>query len=327
MWLETRVAGRPNGASPGVLLCMTGLLLIGATASLAHGGGIPALSADTWPMWSLQPSVILPLGLAAALYARGVQLAWTRAGRDRGIRTWQAVCFAAGIAALLASLVSPLDALGESLFAAHMAQHVLLMGVAAPLLVLGRPLMAIIRALPRSWQRRLGALVQNTAWRRSLKHLTASSLATVLMLGVFLIWHAPSALGLALESEPVHVAMHGSILAAALPFWTMIARSRTGAIGRRIVALFICFKFSLILGALLTFSGRALYPIYGTRPGAWGMSLIEDQQLGGVFMMTVAAMMYPLAALIIVAKWFAAMEPTGAHSACGTGVTATRTEL
>jgi len=105
----------------------------------------------------------------------------------------------------------------------------------------------------------------------------------------------------ALDHDLVHAVMHGSIFAAALAFWTMIARVRDRGFGVRIVALFVCFKFSLILGALLTFSGRALYPVYGSRPDAWGLTPVEDQQLAGVLMMTAAAMMYLVAALVVAA--------------------------
>jgi len=106
-----------------------------------------------------------------------------------------------------------------------MAQHITLMGLAAPLLVMGQPLATMTRALPRRWQRWFGALAQAAAWRRANGLLNAPGVATALMLGVFLFWQAPRALAVALEDDFVHAIMHGSIFAAALPFWTMIARS------------------------------------------------------------------------------------------------------
>ncbi|MGR3417348.1 MULTISPECIES: cytochrome c oxidase assembly protein [unclassified Paracoccus (in: a-proteobacteria)] len=290
--------------------------LLGASRASAHSDGAPPAPADFWSMWSLQPSVIVPLGLAVMLYAGGVRLAWARAGTGRGVRIRQVLCFAGGIAALVAALVWPLDAWGESLFSAHMAQHITLMGLAAPLLVLGQPLATMTRALPRGWQRRLAALAGTAIWRRGHDLLTATGVATALMLGVFLFWHAPPALAVALDHDLVHAVMHGSIFAAALAFWTMIARVRDRGFGVRIVALFVCFKFSLILGALLTFSGRALYPVYGSRPDAWGLTPVEDQQLAGVLMMTAAAMMYLVAALVVAAAWFASMDRT--QAACNT---------
>src|SRR5207244_12004045 len=63
------------------------------------------------------------------------------------------VCFAGGWLALFVALVSPLHAWGAALFAAHMTQHEVLMLVAAPLLVLGRPVAPTLRALPAAWVR------------------------------------------------------------------------------------------------------------------------------------------------------------------------------
>ncbi|WP_342707770.1 cytochrome c oxidase assembly protein [Jannaschia helgolandensis] len=113
----------------------------------------------------------------------------------------------------------------ESLFSAHMAQHITLMGLAAPLLGMGQPLATMTRALPRRWQRWFGALPQAAAWRRANGLLNAPGVATALMLGVFLFWQAPRALAVALEDDLVHAVMHGSTFAAALTFWTIIARS------------------------------------------------------------------------------------------------------
>src|SRR5690242_15380344 len=95
----------------------------------------------------------LMLAAAALLYARGVHALWRSAGLARGIRRAHAARFALGWLALVVALASPLDSLAESSFAAHMAQHELLMALAAPLLVLGRPLEAWAWALPQRWLR------------------------------------------------------------------------------------------------------------------------------------------------------------------------------
>jgi len=87
--------------------------------------------------WSFEPFVILPLLMTGALYASGVV-------RMRGVRRWQIASFAAGWLALVIARVSPLDTLGGILFSALMAQHEMLMIAAAPLLVLGRPLIAFL---------------------------------------------------------------------------------------------------------------------------------------------------------------------------------------
>ena len=88
--------------------------------------------------WSWEPAVVIALMATALVYAVGLSRIWASAGTGRGIRQWEAACFAGGWLALVLALVSPLDALSAILFSAHMAQHELLMLVAAPLMVLGR---------------------------------------------------------------------------------------------------------------------------------------------------------------------------------------------
>ncbi|HEX2204587.1 MAG TPA: cytochrome c oxidase assembly protein, partial [Longimicrobium sp.] len=123
-------------------------LLAGALApglALAHGGRPPEPH-DLAGAWSFAPWVVVPLFVTAWLYSRGVERMWRRSGVGRGIRRWEAGCFAAGWLTLFVATVTPLDALGEALFSAHMVQHELLMALAAPLLVLGRPVVPFLWA-------------------------------------------------------------------------------------------------------------------------------------------------------------------------------------
>ncbi|WP_218141161.1 cytochrome c oxidase assembly protein [Citreimonas salinaria] len=258
--------------------------------------------------WTFAPTVVLPVALAALLYGRGLHLVWSRAGFGRGASVWRAVLFALGLIALAAALVWPLDAMGESLFSAHMAQHIVLMGIAAPLLVLALPLPTMIRALPRPWQRGLALFVSWRPWRRAWATLTRVGLATLLQLLVFTFWHVPAAIALSLEDDVVHALMHSSLLASGLLFWTAILRMRGDEAGAAILALFVNFKVSLVLGALLAFSSRAFYDSYSDRGLSWGLSLLQDQQLAGLLMMIVQAMMYLVAALVFIAAWFRAMD-------------------
>src|SRR3954468_6553369 len=126
-----------------------------ATAASAHDGR-PLAPHDFWTAWSFDPAVILGLALAAGLYLKGVGALWRSAGKGRGVRQWEAASFAGGWLVLVLALVSPLHRLGSALFSAHMVQHELLMAAAAPLLVLGRPLIPSVWALPLKWRRLLG---------------------------------------------------------------------------------------------------------------------------------------------------------------------------
>ena len=278
-----------------------------ASGADAHSGDL-ASPHDIWSAWSLQPSVLVPLAVAALLYGRGLHLAWSRAGFGRGAPAWRVLLFALGLIALSAGLVWPLDAMAESLFSAHMAQHIVLMGVAAPLLVLGLPLPTMIRTLPRRWQRGLAMSASWQPWRRVWAALTRVDIATAVQLLVFTVWHVPAAIALSLENEFVHTLMHGSLLASGLLFWTAILRMREDEAGAAVLALFVNFKVSLVLGALLAFSSRAFYDSYSGRGLSWGLALLEDQQLAGLLMMVVQAMMYLVAALVLITALFRAMD-------------------
>src|ERR1700712_4481281 len=124
------------------------LAIVAAPLVFAHDGE-PLKPHDLWFAWSFEPGIVIPLALTAVLYFRGAKAA-------HGVSSKQRVCFWAGWLLLCVALLSPLHPLGEALFSAHMAQHEMLMVVAAPLLVLGRPLVALLWGLPFSWRRALG---------------------------------------------------------------------------------------------------------------------------------------------------------------------------
>src|ERR1051325_2079388 len=98
--------------------------------------------------WSWEPWTVALLVLSGALYAIGIVRLWRSAGVGRGIARWQVASFGLATASLILALLSPIDAVSEILFSVHMVQHELLMLVAAPLLVFGRPLIAYSWALP-----------------------------------------------------------------------------------------------------------------------------------------------------------------------------------
>jgi cytochrome c oxidase assembly factor CtaG len=154
--------------------------------------------------WSFDPFVTIPLALSGGLYAAGVARLWARAGIGESIKRWQAACFAAGWLSLLAALVTPLHEVSEHLFTAHMVQHELLVAVAAPLLALSRPVVAILRALPLSWRenfdRRSGRGWMSVLWG----WLTRPLDATLLHGAAIWIWHIPVLFDAALGNEVLH---------------------------------------------------------------------------------------------------------------------------
>src|SRR5579859_3128577 len=140
-----------------------------APAALAHTGPAPTPN-SVWSSWSFEPLLLAVLVLAGWSYAVGVRVLWSRAGAGGGIERWRVACFAAGMLALVIALISPLDGLSAALFSAHMAQHMLLILVAAPLLMLGAPGTALLWALPLVGRRGVGRWWKQSRWARALWH-------------------------------------------------------------------------------------------------------------------------------------------------------------
>src|SRR5687768_11175256 len=113
-------------------------VIAAAAHALVHPG-LPPAPHDLARVWHWQPLTLVGLAGAVGLYALGTWRLWRRAGVGRGIRRRHALAYAAGIVSLVVALVSPLDALSGALFSAHMTQHLVLIVVSAPLLVLGLP--------------------------------------------------------------------------------------------------------------------------------------------------------------------------------------------
>lgn len=260
--------------------------------------------------WSWDPVVLGLLALSAGLYARGAARLWRRAGTGKGIRRWQAGCFAAGWLGLFVALVSPLDALGGVLFSAHMAQHEILMLVAAPLLVLGRPLIPLLYALPRRWRRRVGRWVQAPGFAAVWRFLTGPLVVSAVHGVALWVWHLPALYEATLEDEVVHAVQHGSFFGTAALFWWALIHGRFGRLGygAAVVWVFLTSVHSGVLGALLTFAPRLWYPIYEERTGKWGLSALEDQQLAGLIMWVPAGVLFLVLGLALFAVWLGEAE-------------------
>jgi putative membrane protein len=254
--------------------------------------------------------VILGLALPAWLYGAGLARLWRRAGRGMGIKRWEAVCFALGWLALLTALISPLDALGDVLFSAHMAQHEVLILLAAPLLVLGRPLVAWLWALaPRSRDQVMAAVQARpvaAVWQAVSGPFAAFAIHAVALWA----WHLPSLYQATLENDAVHAVQHLSFFMSATLFWWALIHGRYGRMGYG-VAVFYGFAAAVhsgVLGALITFAPRLLYPIYGGRTAAWGLSPLEDQQLAGLLMWVPAGVLFIVLGLALFAAWLGESE-------------------
>lgn len=281
------------------------LLLVATHVNvLAHADQPPAPH-DLWTMWNLEAWLLALLALTGGLYLRGLQRLWARAGSFRGIGVFQLASFGLGMALLLVALVSPVDALGEALSAAHMAQHMLLF-FAAPFLVLAAPLPVFLWALPLRWRRGLGGESKQLWIAQPWRMLTTPMVAWLAYALALWLWHAPSFYQAALKQPLLHDLEHFSFLASALLFWWVVFRRapRTTALGM----LFTTMLHSGVLAALMTFSSRPWYAVYQATTASWGLTPLEDQQLAGLLMWVPGSIGYLLAGLGLVALWLQRLE-------------------
>ncbi len=260
---------------------------------------------EFWTAWDPEPAVVGVFVLGSLVYGLAVGRLWSRAGRGRGVRVRHVLGFAAGMAVVLVSLASPLDALATTLVSAHMGQHLLLASLAAPLLAYGSPLALFPGALP--------AAVRRTAhrWRRRFARRLRRFAAPLVLVGLvlhtatFWVWHVPVLYEASARSDALHALQHASFLGTGVVFWWAILGTgrRTTPSGIRIVSLFAATLQGAALGALMTFSGSVWYPAYEAGQRIWGIAPMADQQLAGMLMWGVGAIVPVAAAALIIVAW------------------------
>lgn len=291
-------------------------LWIAPTAVAHTPGADPGGGAAT--AWSFEPWVIASLLFSAGLYAWGLARLWRRAGRGHGLQVVQASAFAGGWWLLIVALVSPLDALGERSFAAHMVQHELLMLGAAPLLVMGRPLGAWAWALPAAWRAGVGTLFRHPGWRTPWRLLTGAGGAWLTHALAVWLWHVPALFEAALHDGTVHTWQHLSFLLTALLFWwSVLGASTAGRQGVALLSTFTTMVHTGALGALLTFARVPWYPHYLHTAPVFGLDALSDQQLGGLVMWVPAGAVYLVVALALGARWLSPRGGRTRHAADG----------
>jgi putative membrane protein len=250
--------------------------------------------------------------LPAVWYAVGVRALWARAGWGRGVSVARAASFNAAILILAVALLSPLDGAAADLFSAHMVQHLLLVMVVAPLWVLGAPLLPALWAFPQQRRVAVGVWWRRSSGARAVVHvLTQPGIAFVLHMVLLWFWHFPQPYQAALRSEGLHALEHLSFLGSAMLVWWAalqpVGRRRTSR-GAGILLLGGTLLQSGVLGAVLMFAQSPWYPAHAQGTVASGRTLIEDQQLAGLFMWIPASVAYIGAAAWLFLQWMRADE-------------------
>jgi cytochrome c oxidase assembly factor CtaG len=252
--------------------------------------------------WSVPPAASFALALTALVYLRG-WLLMRRAGVPF-IPAWRAACFIGGLLTIWLALASPLDTFASFLIAAHMSQHMLLMMIAPPLILLGAPLIPLVRGLPIFAAREFAGPFLN--WQIAMrlgKALTKLWVAVMLMGMVMFAWHTPRLYELALSSSGWHEFEHVCFFLASLIFWWPVvqpwpshAQSPRWAV---VPYLLIADLQNTILSAILVFSDRLLYPSYSQMPRLFGLSALHDQAASGAIMWVVGSAAFLVPAVVI----------------------------
>ncbi len=248
--------------------------------------------------------LVASIAAAAWVYTRGVATLWNQAGRGRGISMGRVGGFLVGLVVILMALVGPIPAAAERLFSAHMVQHQLLMLGAAPLLILGRPGMALVWALPRSHRRPV------TRWRYRLgvNVLMARPVALVLMMGSLWAWHVPTAYEAAVRIPLLHSVEHITLFGTAVLFWASLGVRHNRRLGGSILSLFLAGMGTSILAALLLFAGSPLYPEYAAEASRMAVSAIEDQRTAALIMWIPSGLVGIAAMVVLFTRWLGAID-------------------
>jgi putative membrane protein len=286
------------------------LFIFTARAAFAHEANPPPSFHELIRDWEFDPVVVVGLFLSAWLYLRGTRRLWKIVGVNAGIKRWEAACFWLGWFFTAVALVSPLHAWGEALFSAHMVQHEILMLMAAPLFVLGRPIIAFLKALPGKRAGQLARLGNSSVWQKFWGGVTYPLNAWLIHAVALWVWHVPYLFQATLRNDFVHSLQHSSFLFSALLFWwaLMHGRARMRGYGIAVLYVFTTAMHTGALGALITFAGTTLYPAYSSTTLAWHLTPLEDQQLGGLIMWIPAGLVYVIAGLALFAAWLRESE-------------------
>jgi putative membrane protein len=262
--------------------------------------------------WSLDPPLVLVADLTV-LYWLGDRRTVTPA-RKHVSQRWRSGCFYGAMAVLAIALASPIEVLSEQLFWVHMVQHVLLMMVAAPLLVVASPWVRLWRCLPlesRRWLARGVSHGRRTAPLRAISHALGRPIPSFVAFSVVLLsWHVPFMFDATLRSATLHALEHTLFFSVAILFWKQAISSpplhaRLADV-QRVVFCIGGMIVSWALAVVLALAPHPLYSVYAheaVRPG--GISALADQQLAAGIMWVPGSVTFLIVVFVYVHRWLA----------------------
>ncbi|HET9954226.1 MAG TPA: cytochrome c oxidase assembly protein [Polyangiaceae bacterium] len=286
-------------------LHMSRLYLNEAALWLAHPN--TGLSSVPWEIDPYGVAAVLPTGL---IYGVGLSRVWAKTGVGQGIAVWRALAFGIGWTVLTFALLSPLDSLSDLLFSAHMLQHELLMLVVAPLMILGRPMLAALWILPRATRLKV-TQASNRTWAQVCWGFLSTPWFALALHGlVRWIWHAPALFEGAMRNPSWHAFQHFTFFASAALFFRVLFEGRYGKAGYGVAMLFV-FATALhtsVLGALFALGPHVAYAIYALRSPLVGQNALEDQELAGLLMWIPSGFVFAGIGLALFGAWLGEIE-------------------
>ena len=271
--------------------------------------------------WSPPLAVNVTLFLTAAIYVRG----WLRLRSvfPNLLSISRLAAFLSGIFSLWIAIGSPLEAFDDASLSTHMVQHLLLMVVAPPLLLLGAPLMPLLRGLPASIVRSVaGPFLRWNSMQALGRFLTQPAFCWLAAAVALIGWHVPSLFELALRSDAWHELEHICFLSTSILFWwPVILPFPSQAQWPRWSTPLYLFLGTLpggALGAFLVFSDRVLYPSYASAPALFGISPLEDQVIAGSLMWIFGSVVYLIPAILITVQMLSPHEAAAQRHARAT---------
>jgi putative membrane protein len=255
--------------------------------------------------WDIPPWVTCALVAAGLVYMRG----WLALRRTRSetLPAWRLLAFLAGLFAIFVAVSSPLDTFSETLLFMHMMQHFVLMSVAPPLIVLGCPIVPMLRGLPRLIVRKIVGPILRSSVAHRVQELFLQLPFTWLAMNVTYVgWHIPKAYEFALASENWHNFEHFCFFTTSVLFWWPVlepwpARRRSNS-WMIIPYLLTSDLVNTGLSAFLCFSGRLLYPSYALVDRPFGLDPLKDQIAAGAFMWVFGSLVFLAPAIYLTAR-------------------------
>ncbi|MEZ4516507.1 MAG: cytochrome c oxidase assembly protein [Chloroflexota bacterium] len=234
-----------------------------------------------------------------------------RVPADRLGALWRPISYITGLLVIAFALVSPIDTLVQQLFFVHMIQHLLLIMIAPPLLLLPNPMPFILWGLPDNLRRLVGhwlgiALNKENATGAAIRAVTTPGIIYLVYIIVVFGWHDPNMYNVALRNDFVHDIEHITFFLAGMLFWWQVIgagpviHKQFGQIGR-IGFTLAAIPPNMVLGIVLAFTPTIIYTFYNDVPHLWNLNPLTDQQLSGIIMWIPGSMMYLIAALVLIA--------------------------